>query len=224
MTGARLMLEQFETGPGGPAAVISSDIAAETDLAYPAHNHAPSCDSAPDTAEIALMGDPPIRRAPEEEPAQTEAEALAEDLVRKCDLLARTIAAIETDRAASLDAAISDVATGIAAIGAELLSSVIDNGLAAEIASAIVELAARIPHAGAELHVAPDDREALTEAIAVHAPDTAITLIADPALTSGRARLIWPDGGAELDTADLTDRIAPLIAERLNGLNIRSVT
>jgi len=172
------------------------------------------------------MGAPPIRRAssPPEDPASAEVAARAEELAKTYARLTGLIQAIEADRAASVAIAVSDVAATVATVGAELLSSVIDEGLAAEIAAAVSDLAARIPHRTAELNVAPDDHDPLAAAIAAQGPAAAITLVSNPSLASGQAMMNWPDGGADLDASRLVDRIAPAISERLNGLTSRSMT
>lgn len=225
MTGDRLTLEQFAAPARGRAPKPGGVPRSARDGTLP--RPAPPPDADPDGCEddLALMKAPTIRRAPvpAADPAVVEAAALREEQKQMCARLADVTASVQRDRVASIDAAIAEIAHGIASIGGELLPGIIDQGMMAEIAAAIIDLASRIPHQAAELHVAAADHELLAAAIAADAPESTITLISDSALASGQARMVWPGGGAELDAARLADRIAPLIAERLNGMNIRSL-
>ena len=202
MNGTRIALEQFEATPGSPPL---TQVGSATEL-----------DSVPDTCDLVPMDAPPIRRASGVEDAPDENEMLREELASNCRRLADVIAAIEAERAGVIDRAITHASEAVAAVGAELLSSVVDQGIAAEIAAAVADVASRIPHKSIELHVAAADHDPLASAIATHAPEAAITVLSDPDLVSGRARMTWPEGGVVLDADRLIDRIAPLVAERLN--------
>ena len=160
---------------------------------------------------------------PEADPDDDASAALQMELSSACTQLAALIETIEADRVEALNATVGEAVNRIGEVGAQVIGTVIEQGNIAEIAAAVAEIAVKLPHDRAELRVAGEDHQALVNAIAQHAPDTAITLVSDDALVSGQARMVWPDGGADFDSVDLTETVAPLIAERLSDLMTRSI-
>ena len=241
MNGNRISLEQFETtgapsrpAPGGGLAPgFGSDLSPGMDLGgdLPAIDlpmGGPLADDGLPTFDdggVPPMDEPLIRPAPlpEADPSDAASAALQLELSSACTQLAALIETIEAERAEALNAAVGEAANRVGEVGAQVIGTVIDQGNLAEIAAAVAEIAVKLPHDRAELRVADQDHKALASAIARHAPDTAITLVSDEALLSGQARMVWPDGGADFDSADLTATVAPLIAERLSDLMTRSI-
>ena len=226
MTGARVALEQFAPAP----AFTAPDLGLGLDLNPPGSEFV-----SPDPTELDLddagfgdgpandlgkrepMGKPLIRPAPmsEPDPDAEELAALQNDLSDACQRLAQVIAAIEAEQEAAKNAAAGEMAGRIAAIGQEVIQSIVNGGFVAEVAAAIADIGSRIPHSSAQIHVATEDHDALVNAIAAHAPETEITLLSDSTLMAGQAQMTWPDGGADFDAAALAAEADTLIAERL---------
>lgn len=198
MTGARVPLEQFRRTDGATA----------------------------DDPEISPMDGPLIHPArpdgPEPDPEAEEIAALKAQLEADCLRLAGLLDAV-AERRSSVDArTTADAAARVATLGEEVLGSVIRDGFAAEIAATVAELSRHAAPGACTLVLSPADHDLTTGLIARAAPDREVEIAVDPALAPGRARMAWPEGGADFDAEELTRRLAPLIRERLADLAQRS--
>ena len=198
MTGARIPLEQFRRTDG----------------------------AASDEPETIPMDGPLIHPArPEEaepDPAAEELAALKARLEADCLRLAGLLDAV-AERRCTVDArTAADAADRVAALGEEVLGSVIREGFAAEIAATVAGLSRHAAPGACTLAVSPADEDPVTELVACAAPGRPVEIAADPALAPGQARMAWPGGGADFDAEELTRRLAPLIRERLADLAQRS--
>ncbi len=226
MSGTRIELEQFESGPSPMAMPADGELGAG--LPDAGMGFGPGCtddldiglDGAdPGDDDFPMMDEPLIRPAPADtDPEADEIEVLRAELSDNCARLAGLITELDGDRDRIASTAVQAASDHVAEIGGELLNHVIRGGFLAEIAATVAELSARLPSGDAEIATAPDDHEALANLIAAAMPDGTVTLVSDPSLGPGQARMCWGDGGADFDAAQITDRVAPLIAQRLAEL------
>ena len=221
MSGHRLALEQFEVlkPPRLSIEAPTSGFIAQTP-----DDEQMQIDATAEPQQIEPMGDPLIRPAPApaEDPEQLSLDALRQDLTHACARLSDVIAAIEADRINAQSKAIEAAVDRVAEVGIDAIGHIVDEGFAAEIAGAVAEIATQIPHKSADLHVAQEDHEALVTALAGFAPDTTITLISDPSLVSGQAKMHWPQGGVDFDANALSEKVTAMMTERLSDLTTRS--
>jgi hypothetical protein len=198
MTGARVPLEQFRhdgSAPGddpGPTPMTGP-------LIHPARPDAPEPD--PEADEIAALK------------ARLEADCLR--LEGLLDAVARQRSRVDAETA-------RDAAARVAALGEEVLGSVIRAGFAAEIAASVAGLARHAAPGACTLAVAQGEHDLTAELVARAAPGRPVEITPDPALAPGQARMAWSGGGADFDAGDLARRLAPLLRERLADLAQRS--
>ncbi len=198
MMGARPVLERFDAG---------REIEAGTSPPAP-----PVPPATPDLPQP----DPPAPALAAAAPDSASQEAAA-DLCAALSALEHLLA--ETaHRRARLEAAIAEAVAGAVA---EVLPQLARSGFPGEVAAACQALL-RAPRAAAELRVAPDLVSAVEAALATSpaAERPALTITPDATLTQATARLLWPEGGAELDAARLAETAQQHLRARLDAATV----
>jgi flagellar biosynthesis/type III secretory pathway protein FliH len=191
MTGARPALERFD-GPDRPAA-------------RPIVRQAPPR-SVPDPAGAA-----PVLSCGGQEPQGAPAPAATPDnpqsaAAQHLAAIADAVSRVVRDAAALRRATETALAEAFARAAAAALPSLAQEGFAAEVAAASLEIARAAEMADLELRLSPEDEPAVRAALEAAPPSAgAIRITRDPALAPGRAELGWAHGGARFDAAALAD-------------------
>lgn len=213
MTGAKILLESFGSGPGN-----RSDTGAST---------------APDGQNVrhgreepSLPAPEPDRRPdPEAGPAQGTGTDLAAEPGSRHDPLTEQRAALERIAAAVENVAseqgalrarcITEVSHALGAVAETLLPRLARDGFAAAVAGATETVARQGRWPELTLRLADADADAVAAMLRPPAGGPALRLVPDPELTPGEARLDWADGGAEIDVGAIIELTGDRFRQRL---------
>lgn len=219
MAGRPIPLEPFDRVPqvsvGGLACSGST---LQSLVAVPDVNSAlaPGQDASSAEAPAALE-DPDM--AGEADGAQAAEEVLrADSLVR----IANALETIAAEGASAHTQGMRAAAEGFARAAAAALPSFVETGFAAEVAAASLEIARAIRPEPLILHLAPEDLEAVDQAM-LHCDrggqlgDLPLQFEADPRIAPGEAALRWTGGGAEIEVDTLTRLALDHLDRAVNG-------
>ena len=151
-----------------------------------------------------------VARAEAERKA-AEAQAETERMARLGESLSEIGRMAEQNRVA----AISCVSEALGEAARALLPALSDAGFAHEISAAVLRLAEAGNLLEAELAVADPDHDLIAGLLADAALPGRISVVSDPVLTSGQARLRWAQGGARLEPAALIDAAGRILNEQI---------
>lgn len=164
---------------------------------------------APDPEVDAALEAAAEAKALEEERAAAQAareEALAGALGKLAEAVARS-------RKGAIDA----VCTDVGQVVAQALPGLIGPNFPEEVARASIEIIDASGTAQASLRVSPEDEATVVTALKRVPPERPITVIADPAVTGGEARLDWGTGGAVIDAEAWGESMKTLLSAHLEA-------
>lgn len=169
----------------------------------------------PGAEAAAVPGDGPAPAVPGEADGPPPRTDTAESLAR----IAAALEGARAEIAAAVAAARAGAAEALGRAAAEALPSLADAAFPCEAADAALALAGARPAGALELRLAPDEIATVAAGLVASARpgagEAGLALRADPALSSGSARLVWTDGGAGIEAARLAEAARGALARHL---------
>jgi len=151
--------------------------------------------------------------SPDEEAFEEEGPSAAEIAQN----LAQTISALSDDIASLYAETARSMSDNLGRTLQDLSPTLLDTTFAGEVAASIEPVLRRTLTQEAQLLVASDHYEDIVSATSGLALEQKLTLVDDPNLPAGTARLKWPDGGADFDCEALLEVALQTFANQMSA-------
>lgn len=158
-----------------------------------------------------------------EEAAAAARQAALEAQERHHEVLVGRLRELQAAVTSRKQDAVHAVSAAVGEAVATLLPALADDAMPEEIAVGTARIIAAAGLPGAHLAVSAEDHERVVAALSALAPAGAVTVVAEPQLGPGDARLTWTDGGADFEASALIPAAEAGLNRRLQDL-LRSTT